>query len=175
MTARYDWNNIKNDYRAGLVSIRTIANRYNVPESTIRSRAKQEGWERDLSREVKTATRDKVSRTTSRSKSAHSESHAKDDEIVQSAVDEAEFVVSEHRRSLARWRSISERLADTLNAMEITEANHDKVARSLNSGVDALLKTIRGERQAYGLDEEGREDEGKPLHELLEELRKDYR
>ncbi|MCM2971804.1 hypothetical protein [Larsenimonas suaedae] len=172
MTARSDWNSIKDDYRAGLVSIRAIAARYNVPESTIRSRAKQEGWQRDLAEEVKAATKNRVSRASSRSKSAHSESHTRDAEIVQSAADEAELIISEHRRSLARWRAISERLADTLNAMEITETNHDKVARSLNSGVDALLKTIRGERQAYGLDEEGREDEKKPVHELIDELRK---
>ena len=73
------------------------------------------------------------------------------------------------RQAVARWRGISNRLAIALADIDITEDNHDKVARSLNSGVDALGKAIRLERQAYGLDDE-QPDQGKTLEELMAEL-----
>ena len=54
--------------------------------------------------------------------------------------------------------------------MEVTEENHDKFARSLNSGVDAQLKVIKGERQAYNLDTEEGDKSVSDLAALMDEL-----
>lgn len=163
--SHYDWESIKRDYRAGHLSIRHLATKHAVPESTVRSRAKSEGWQRDLTREVRVATRAKLSRT-SRSDTAHEEDAA----IIEQASNEVADIVSQHRLAIARWRNIAERLAGTLAVMPIDEANHDKFARSLNSGIDALGKTIQLERQAFNIGEESGDEELKSLEELMAEV-----
>jgi competence protein ComGC len=52
----------------------------------------------------------------------------------------------------------------------VTEDNHDKFARSLNAGVDAQLKVIKGERQAYNLDTEEGDKTVSDLVALMDEL-----
>ena len=92
-----------------------------------------------------------------------------DAQIIDHASDEAAHVVMAHRAGLSEWRSIAARLSASLSVMD-TEDNHDKIARSLNSGVDALLKVIKGERQAYNLDDAEVESAGKSLADLLSEV-----
>jgi len=163
----YDWTGCKIDYRAGQLSIRQLAAKHGIPESTVRSRAKAEGWQRDLTEDVRQATRAKLSRT-SRSEIAHDD----DQEIIAQASSDAAEMVMDHRRAIARWRRISQRLADTLERIEVTEANHSEFARSLNSGIDALGKAIRLERQSFGLDGDDKPatEEGDPLQLLIAQI-----
>jgi len=147
--SKYDWEAIERDYRAGHLSIRHLADKHGIPESTVRSKAKSLGWERDLTEAVRTATRAKLSRS-SRTDLAHSD----DARIVQAASDDAASIVEAHRQAIGKWRRIAERLAQHLATMEVSDDNHDKYARSLNAGIDALMKVVKGERQAYQLDEE---------------------
>jgi len=161
---QYDWEAIERDYRAGQLSIRHLASKHDIPESTVRSRAKTEGWQRDLTEDVRLATQAKLSRT-SRSGITHGE----DAEIVDEASSEAAALVTEHRNAVARWRRIADRLAVTLETMPVHEESADRFARSLNSGIDALSKVIRLERQAYSLDEERPEDL-KTFDELMAEV-----
>jgi len=51
-----DWVSIEADYRTGQLANRALAAKYNVPESTIRSRANSHCWMRDLSTDVQMAT-----------------------------------------------------------------------------------------------------------------------
>ena len=61
MTAKPDWEQIERDYRAGVVSLRGIADRDgNVTEGAIRKRAKKYGWKRDLTGKVRAAARAKL-------------------------------------------------------------------------------------------------------------------
>ena len=145
--SKYDWEAIERDYRAGQLSIRHLAAKHGIPESTVRSKAKSLGWERDLTEEVRTATRAKLSRG-SRTDLAHGD----DAQIIQAASDDAASIVEAHRQAIAQWRGTAERLAQHLATMEITDDNHDRFARSLNAGIDALMKVVKGERQAYQLD-----------------------
>lgn len=170
MSKKVDWEAIESAYRVGSLSVRAVADAHGTSESTIRSRAKKHGWQRDLTEQVKTATKAKLSRKASRNDVA--QPNARDDaQIVDEASDEAAGVVLAHRTGLSEWRSIAARLSGVLSVMDITEDNHDKIARSLNSGVDALLKVIKGERQAYNLDGEEVESAGKTLKELLAEVK----
>ncbi|EWG99945.1 helix-turn-helix domain-containing protein [Halomonas sp. BC04] len=161
---KYDWEVIERDYRAGQLSIRHLAAKHSVPESTVRSKAKAEGWQRDLTDDVRAATQAKLSRT-SRSGIPHDEDAA----IIDEASNEAAALVTEHRHAVSRWRRIADRLAGTLETVPIREDNADRFARSLNSGIDALAKAIRLERQAYNLDEE-RPEELKTFAELMAEV-----
>jgi hypothetical protein len=169
MSKKTDWEAIESAYRVGSLSVRAVADAHGTKESTIRSRASKHGWQRDLTEKVKTATKTKLSNNPSRIGVAQ-RSLRDDAQIVDEASDEAASVVLAHRSNLSQWRGIAARLSDALSDMDITEDNHDKIARSLNSGVDALLKVIKGERQAYNLDDDEIERAGKSLADLLSEV-----
>jgi len=153
-----DWESIEAAYRAGLLPLRAIADKYGTKEGTIRSRAKKYGWHRDLSRQVKSAAKQKLSRTTSRKGVTQADAR-NDDEIVDEVSDEITQVVVGHRKQITEWKGIATKLAVTLSEMNVDESNHNEFARSLNSGVDALGKCIKLERQAYSMDDDDKADE----------------
>ena len=125
MATRPDWEAIESAYRAGSLSIRAIGEKYGVSEGTIRSRAKSKGWLRDLTEQVSTATRDKISRSTSRRDFTHVDVR-EDYEIIDQASDEAAAVVIAHREGLAAWRGITNKLRGFLDDAEITEGNRSE-------------------------------------------------
>lgn len=169
MAKQPDWEAIESAYRAGSLSIRTIADKYGSNEGTIRSRAKKHGWQRDLTEQVRAATQGKLSRTPSRSDVTQRDAR-EDAEIIEEASDAAAAVVLAHRADLAQWRGIAGKLCAALAEMGVTAENHDKFARSLNAGVDAQLKVIKGERQAYNLDTEEGDKTVSDLAALMDEL-----
>lgn len=146
---RIDWEAIEAEYSAGIKSIRSIANAFGVAESTIRKRAGRYGWQRDLSSSVRSAVKSKLVRT------AGAQSEVRTDaDIIDSASDEIAQVVIGHRQNISAYKSIAVKLACLLAEMEVDDSNHGDFSRSLNSGVDALGKLIKLERQAYSMDEE---------------------
>ena len=152
MAKQPDWEAIERAYRAGSLSIRNIADQHGVSDTAIRKRATKHGWQRDLTEQVQKAARDKLVRKAVRAGGSQEKART-DAEIVEEASTEAAAVVLSHRNDLAQWRAISQKLCAALSIMEVDESNHDKFARSLNAGVDAQLKVIKGERQAYSLDD----------------------
>ena len=61
-----DWERIELDYRAGIKSLRQIADEGGITEGAIRKRAKRDAWERDLSGPsvpVELATEDALDRS----------------------------------------------------------------------------------------------------------------
>ncbi|WP_075882051.1 hypothetical protein [Vreelandella massiliensis] len=152
-----DWDAIHDDFRAGVLSIRAIATKHGAHEATIRKRAKAEGWQRDLSQHVRAATNAKLVR----SKSTHLDENLPDDDnaLIEAAADSNVAVVLEHREAIRRWKGIASKLAAVLTEMDVNDNNVADFARTLNSGVDALGKCIRLERQAFGLDDKEQNDE----------------
>lgn len=165
-----DWEVIEHAFRAGSLSIRAIAEKYGTKEGTIRSRAKRNGWQRDLTGQVKTATKAKLSRATSRTSVTQSRRAREDASIIEEASDEAASVVLRHRADLARWRGLANKLGDVLDEMDVDADNHNWYARSLNAGVDAQLKLIKGERQAYNLDTDEKDAAVDTLSDLMDDL-----
>lgn len=168
-----DWEAIERAYRAGSLSLRGIADKYDTNEGTIRSRAKKHGWQRDLTEQVRTATKGKLSREASRTGVTHHADVRDDAEIVEEAATEAASVVLAHRTDLAQWRSIANKLGDALSGMDVNEANLSDFSRALNAGVDAQLKVIKGERQAYNLDTDEGSKTVNDLSDLMDELSKE--
>tara|TARA_R110000850_G_scaffold275207_1_gene414156 strand:+ start:25777 stop:26301 length:525 start_codon:yes stop_codon:yes gene_type:complete len=164
-----DWEAIESAYRAGSLSIRAIAEQHGISDTAIRSKAKKHGWERDLTEHVRRTTKSKLVRADVRSDGSHEKART-DAEIIEEASDAAAAVVLAHRVGLAQWRGIANKLCATLAEMDVTEDNHDKFARSLNAGVDAQLKVIKGERQAYNLDTEEGDKSVSDLAALMDEL-----
>lgn len=55
-----DWELIEKDYRAGLKSLRTIAEERGVTEGAVRKRAKRDQWTRDLEKKIQERAKEKV-------------------------------------------------------------------------------------------------------------------
>lgn len=171
-TKQSDWEAIERAYRAGSLSLRGIADKYDTNEGTIRSRAKKHGWLRDLTDQVRAATSGKLSRKASRTDITQPDVR-EDAQIVEEASTEAASIVIAHRADLSQWRAIANKLRNALQDIEVNEGNLGDFSRSLNAGVDAQLKVIKGERQAYNLDTEGGPTDADEFTKLLDELEKE--
>ena len=169
MSRQPDWEAIESAFRAGSLSIRTIAEQNGISDAAIRKHAKKHGWQRDLTEQVRQTTKSKLVRAEVRAEGSRALPRT-DAEIIEEASDAAAAVVLAHRAGLAQWRSITDKLCTALAMMDVTEENHDKFARSLNAGVDAQLKVIKGERQAYNLDTEEGDKTVSDLAALMDEL-----
>ncbi len=145
-----------------------MATKHSTHEATIRKRAKSHGWQRDLSQHVRAATNAKLVR----SGSTHLDANLVDDDhaLVDAAADTNVRVVLEHREQIACWKGIASKLAATLEDMDVTEDNVADFARTLNSGVDALGKCIRLERQAFSMDSKEPDNEPPERHLTDDEL-----
>lgn len=164
-----DWEAIESAYRAGSLSIRAIADKHGVSDTAIRKRATQNGWQRDLTEQVQKVTRQKLVRKEVRNDS--SREHVRtDEEIVNEAADEAAGVVLEHRTDLARWRRIANKLGDFLDDVEFSEENHASLSRSLVAGVDAQVKIIKAEREAYNIDTGDKNNVTDSISDLMDSL-----
>ncbi|WP_312925301.1 hypothetical protein [Atlantibacter hermannii] len=166
--AKPDWEAIESAYRAGSLSIRAIGERHGVSHATILKRANKEGWQRDLTDKVRTATKAKV--TKSVTKDGNREPLVTDAQIIDQASDEAAAVIMAHREGLAAWRGITNKLRDFLEDAEITEDNHASMSRSITAGVDAQIKVINAERKAYNLDSEEANKTVDDLSNLMDSL-----
>jgi len=171
-TKQPDWEAIERAYRAGSLSLRGIADKYDTNEGTVRSRAKKHGWLRDLTQQVRTATNGKLSREASRTGFTQPDVR-EDAQIVEEAATEAASVVLAHRTDLAQWRTIANKLCVALQSISVNEDNIGDFSRSLNAGVDAQLKVIKGERQAYNLDTEEGDKTVDTLAALMDDLSKE--
>lgn len=164
-----DWEAIESAYRAGSLSIRAIADKHGVSDTAIRKRATQNGWQRDLTEQVQKATRQKLVRKEVRNDG--SREHVRtDEEIVNEAADEAASVVIEHRTDLARWRRIANKLGDFLDDVEFTTENHASLSRSLVAGIDAQVKIIKAEREAYNIDTGEKSSVTDSISDLMDSL-----
>lgn len=172
MTAKQpDWEAIERAYRAGSLSVRAIGDAQGVNHATILKRAKKEGWARDLTEQVRAATKQKVTKAVTTDGN-----HAPlvtDADIIEEASDQAAAVVLAHRTGLAQWRTIANKLCVALQGIQVTEENIGDFSRSLNAGVDAQLKVIKGERQAYNIDTDEGDKTVDSLGALMDELSKD--
>jgi hypothetical protein len=170
-TKQPDWEAIERAYRAGLLSVRAIGESHGVNHATILKRAKKEDWKRDLTDQVRAATKQKV--TTAVTSKGNQSKVVTDAEIIDEASDQAAAVILAHRSGLAQWRGIADKLSNVLSDMDVTPDNAGDFARSLNAGVDAQLKVIKGERQAYNLDTETGDKTVSDLAALMDDLSKE--
>lgn len=168
MTKQPDWEGIERAYRAGQLSVRTIGEKFGISHAAISKRAKKEGWQRDLTDQVRAAVKSKVTKAVTTN--GYQSCAVTDAEIIEEASEAGAAVVLAHRSDLAQWRGIANKLCVALAEMDVTAENHDKFARSLNAGVDAQLKVIKGERQAYNLDTEEADKTVSDLAALMDEL-----
>lgn len=196
-TKQPDWEAIERAYRAGSLSIRTIAERQGVSDTAIRKKAKALGWARDLSDQVRKEVRSKLVRGEVRNdQGANCELDA---EIIEEAAEEGARVVRSHRRDIRKATNLANLLMDDLLSTiqrreeieedieaETSEDNNGMRRTSMLAAVSlpsnsktlfqlsSAMKNLQVlERQAYSLDEKEKTDEADELSKMMDELSKD--
>lgn len=59
-----DWEAVERDYRLGILTLKQISDKFGISDSQLRAKAKKLGWERDLSKDVRSAAKAKVLKKT---------------------------------------------------------------------------------------------------------------
>lgn len=181
MAKRHDWEAVERDYRTGRFSLQQLSDKHGPSKSQISKKASAEGWEKDLTGAVQRRTREKLSRPEA------STPDVPESDIIEQASDENAAVARGHRTVLSRWRDISDRFADRLEEQleageisvqlksgDITQIDLplDYIAKAMGSGVQAVDRVIRLERQSYGMDQDDGDQE-KTFEELMAEVAPD--
>lgn len=178
-----DWEKIELDYRAGIKSLRQIADEHGISHVSINKRAKRDDWVRDLSAKIKAKSDNMVTKSlvTSEvtSEKRISEKQIVDDgataltnirlgqrkdiqrsrKIAMSLFDEMEHQVGiENAENLEKLgellRSEDDKGRDALNDLYMKIISMPGRVKSMKDLSDTLKTLIALERQAFGLDDE---------------------
>ena len=179
-----DWERIELDYRAGIKTLRQIADENSISHGAINKRAKRDCWDRDLSKKIQSKADALVSKALV-SNPVSKESKASERQIVEANASKIADVQLAHRHDIQRKRSIVARLMDELEAQvgpenaalladlgEIMrspdDAGQDKLndlyrkvislpgrAKTAKTLAETLRITVDMERQAFGMDAKG--------------------
>lgn len=134
-----DWDALGVEYRAGAVSVRELARKYDVSEGAIRKKAKANQWERDLTEKVQERVRSKLVRSEVRTPSACVPMRT-EAEIIEAAAETAVQVVQIHRRDVRHGRSIC---AALFAELQDTSANRELIAECIDSETQDDLSPTR--------------------------------
>lgn len=175
-----DWERIELDYRAGVKSLRQIAEGHGITEGAIRKRAKRDDWARDLSERIQERAEQLVRKEAVRT--AVRTETATERQVVDANAQAVADVRLAHRRDIHRKRAIVARLMDELERQigpeaaamleELGEmmrspddAGQDKLndlyrkiislperAKTAKTLAETLRITVDMERQAFGMD-----------------------
>ena len=111
--ARTDWERIELDYRAGIKSLREIAEGSGVSHVTVSKRAKQNGWVRDLAAKIQQKADELVNKA-SVNAPVNKASAVSERETIEANAQAIADVKLGQRKDIQRGRSIVMRLFDEL-------------------------------------------------------------
>jgi len=173
-----DWEAIEREYRAGSLSVSEISKHHDVTHQGIFKRAKKLDWKRDLSAEVRKRINQKLVAD------SVADNNVSDEEVANAAATRGMQVIKLQRGDIANLRRTEQSLMDELNAAptklylstyrgEIIEKVVGLTAYERSMATQALAqvqhKRIQLERQAYNLDDTGK-DAGDALADLLKSI-----
>lgn len=111
--ASVDWERIELDYRAGIKTLRQIADEHGITHGAINKRAKRGGWERDLSAKIQ-AKADALVSKAAVSTPVSAESKIAEREVIEANATAVASVRIAHRRDIQRTRRITMALLEEL-------------------------------------------------------------
>ena len=188
-SAAPDWERIELDYRAGVKTLRQIADEHGISHGAINKRAKRDGWERDLAAKIQ-AKADALVSKAAVSKPVSTETRVAEREVIEANATAMADVLLAHRRDIQRSKSIVMRLLDELEQQtglenvalleELGELlrseddnGQDKLndlyhkiirlperAKTMKLLADSLRVTVDMQRQAFSMDAKGAIPEG---------------
>ena len=184
-----DWERIELDYRAGIKTLRQIADENGITHGAINKRAKRDGWERDLSEKIN-AKADALVSKAAVSSLVSTESRAAEKQVVDANAQAVANVRLAHRRDIQRARKLTNSLLDELeqqtdpdtlvmlrelgellrseddNGQDRRNDLYQKVislserSKTLKTLADSLRVMVDMERQAFGMDAKGGSNTG---------------
>ena len=148
-----DWERIELDYRAGIKSLRQIADDYGISEGAVRKRAKRDDWTRDLSGRIQDKAEQLVRKEAVRSL-VRTDGAITERVLVEANAKAVADIRLSHRRDIARAKGVANGLLDELeDGAQLYELDaRVKMAKTL---AETLRITIDMERQAFGMDAKG--------------------
>lgn len=123
--AKYDWEAIEKDYKLGQLSVRAIAQKHNFKgsHSAITSRAKRNGWTRNVTKQVQELTREGL--VSGINKDCAHFAHTPTREDIEAAALTNIQVITQHRQDIRAGRTLvnlfMEQLQDSANARDVIE------------------------------------------------------
>ncbi|WP_225784469.1 hypothetical protein [Xenophilus sp. Marseille-Q4582] len=153
-----DWEAIQRDYRAGIKTLRQMADFHGVSHTAIRKRADREGWVKDLSGEIAAKAEALVSKAVL-TPEVSSGKHFSDAEIVEANATAIVQVRVRHRQDVARLTATIARINKALDSEEGQRLPLNVQAKSAKALVDAQNSLIALERQAFGITTEAPKDD----------------
>lgn len=142
---RADWEAIEVDYRAGIKTLRQIAEGHGITEGAIRKRAKRDEWERDLSAKI-TAKADALVRKAEVRKLVRSELPT-ERETIEIGAQALAHVVEGQKGTVTSRRELGDRLFGELNAVTTQLGEFEQLGEMMASpdenGADKLNELYR--------------------------------
>lgn len=184
-----DWERIELDYRAGIKTLRQIAEEHGITHGAVNKRAKASGWERDLSAKIQAKADALVSKAMVSSE-VSADTKKKEQAVVEANAQAVADVRIAHRKDIQHARSITTALLTELehqagpeNAQLLEqlgelmrkpdEKGQDKLnelyqkiislpgrAKTMKDLGESLRVLVALERQAYGIKDDADAGEG---------------
>lgn len=177
-----DWERIELDYRAGIKTLRQIADEHGITHGAVNKRAKRDGWERDLSEKIH-AKADALVSKAAVSSEVSTDKRLREQAVVDANAHAVADVRLAHRRDIRRARKLTNALLDELEQQTDPETlallsqlgemlcnpdektGRDKLNELYNAVIslpersktmkllaESLQKMVDMERQAFGMD-----------------------
>lgn len=178
-----DWERIALDYRAGIKTLRQIAEEHGITHGAINKRAKRDGWERDLSEKIQ-AKADALVSKAAVSSEVSADTRIREQAVVDANAHAVADIRLAHRRDIHRARRLTNSLLDELEKQtdpdtlvllgelgELLESPDEKTGRdrlnelyqavislperskTMKVLAESLQKLVDMERQAFGMDD----------------------
>lgn len=148
--AERNWQEIEEEYRAGVLSIGSICRKHDVSRGSLRARATKDGWNRVFANEVREEVAERLT---------FSENPPGEDAVTKAAAMQVEAILGQ-RKDIAALRELVTKSAESLTRILNGEAEqHDAVTIGRTGIVGALdtlgsvmQRLIPMERAALGID-----------------------
>ncbi len=201
MRVTIDWEVVEKHYRAGILSLRQIAEECGGTEGAIRKRAKKDGWGRDLGAKIKARTEELVRKAEVR-KGSTQLTPASEKQVIEDNAQATAIVLIAQKGSIARGHALFRSLMDELEALTgnkelfaqlgelLDQSSTDEDGKqrqdkrneiyqkviSMTGRVDSakklieiLEKTVKLEREAFGIDNNEKSNEN-PIDAALKQF-----
>ena len=163
-----DWERIEVDYRAGIKTLREIAEEHGITHGAINKRAKRDGWVRDLTAKIKAKAEELVSKSLVSNEVSKERRILESDIVNTNALNNATIQINE-RKDVSKTRSIAMSLLAELESQVANKELYERLGELLESpddkGVDKLNE-IYHKVISFG----GRTDSMKKLSDTLKTL-----
>ncbi|MEO5368521.1 MAG: hypothetical protein H7833_00435 [Magnetococcus sp. DMHC-1] len=154
-SAQPDWDQIEQEYRLGQRSIRQIGIQYNIPESSIRKKAKERGWQRDLSARTNATIRAKVLEIGVEEELptlASMSQEERDTTVVQAAATRVKNVLEAHQKKLSRMETLIDKSIRMLEENPLDPENEPDFHLALERLSRTVVNWTKAGREAFGID-----------------------